>query len=393
MNAIKSFFSKKVIIFSLCLLLSLSFMISISVTQLALVFLLLFFIYDIFKRNVAYRKIPFYKYFTVLFLLMSMTIMLNNYNSEATGSPFQWWMFMLFFIGVTYVNSEAKALSSLTIILIGGTISSLLGIYQFLMLNQRAQGFDSMALTAGNNWAIMLIVTFGLFICGKFRDKKHINFLLFVSFIIFLFAIIASQSRGPLLSSLITIVVLSIIYLNKKAKISVLLLIFAFAVILPIVSNTWQNRISDFYNKSWENSETSFGTRLVLWKTSLHIIKDNFLIGIGSADDSFRKIAKQKIRKPVSSLAHAHNSFLMFTVQYGIIVSTVLIFIFISIFFFYLKHIKASPYAVIGLGVLLVFLFEGMTENNIGDSEVLMLFWFLTGVLLNQTQIQSKSNE
>lgn len=383
----KKLFEKEKIIYISIILISLAFLISISVTQIMLGLLLIFYLYDLKKK--LYKEVPFYKLFIILFLLMSFFSMWNSFSSGEMSSPFEWWTYLLFFIGYNYVDTEEKGKASIFCIFLSGSISAIYGIYQFLILGQRSEGFYSMALTSGNNWAIILVVIFGLIVSSKFRTKKLVMFSLILCFLIFLFAIIGSQSRGPLLFAFITIILLSMLSLNQKARILIILSILVLFALLPIVSNKWNNRIADFYNGSWKHSETSFGTRVVLWETSLEIIKENLITGIGNGDDSFKKIAKKKIKKPVSSMAHSHNSFLMFTIVHGIITFAVLALIYILIIKQFLLFLKISPYALVGLGVITVFLLEGLTEYNLGDSEVQMLFWFLTGLLLRQTKLQS----
>lgn len=97
----------------------------------------------------------------------------------------------------------------------------------------------------------------------------------------------------------------------------------------------------DSYISSGNPSGHSVTLKAEFWKTSLHIIKKNWLIGVGTGDidKSFRR-AYQERRSPLSIRYQlkSHNQYLRITVLFGVL--GLIWFIFTLIYpFFYLKKI------------------------------------------------------
>jgi len=137
-------------------------------------------------------------------------------------------------------------------------------------------------------------------------------------------------------------------------------------------------RYNEFVDNSWKNEDTSIGVRIRLWKTSLEIIRDYPLFGIG--ERNFREVAKQYIGHSLITMSHAHNAFLHFALTHGLIAFSVLVALIVKLLYDTLPGaLRREPIAFAAISVLIVFLLEGLTENTIGDSEVAMLFYFLMG--------------
>jgi len=260
--------------------------------------------------------------------------------------------------------------------------SSLYGVVQISLLYcPRAEGFYSHSLTSGNNWALSLILAYSLLIAKLWDSKKEMIFYIFTT-IVTAIGILSSGSKGPLIYSIIIITVSNLIFLGKRGVFITLIIILSFTLGV-IKSDTLQKRFYDIY-KGFDNPYTSTGNRVVLWKHSLTIIKENIFFGIGS---NFKKEIQKKVNFPLKWKSHPHNAYLSIAVNNGIPALIALIMIFISI---YSKLLKVSDknsdrgkFAIIAILFLTLYLMEGITENNFSDSEVKIFFWFTIGLLYN----------
>jgi len=363
-------------------------LVSISLTQICfgLLFLLILFMY--FKKEVKLnlfdKKLIFL--FAIFFGLYMLSVIVNysafpSFN-KLVSKLFGWWHYLIFFITsiASYRLLDYKKDNHFTFLYLGAFFASIYGIYQILILYfSRAEGFFSHALTYGNALAIILILVY-VHLAAKFH-WKYVILTITIGL-----GLLLSLSRGPILSFLLTVFVLNILIMKYKGLI---LNIIGVILLSLIVSNssTLKNRFDDFVNNSWKNTTSSFGTRVVLWKTSIDIIKDYPVFGIGY---DIKKEFKKRIKVPVSSTAHSHNSYLTLAVYRGI--PTVIILLLIYLYFFkifYYSNDNVIKYS--GIGVLLVYLLEGLTENNFGDSEVLMIFWLVMGLLFSYSHRDNKS--
>ncbi|MGA1846130.1 O-antigen ligase family protein [Deferribacter abyssi] len=359
---------------------ALSHFISISLTQVIFAFLTILLIYNIIKKRIYLEWNIIILLFILYFIWIDISHVVNidrfNNLTKFFRHLFGWWHYLIFYVTYLVVkNTESKFRSILSYVLIGSTFASLYGVYQFIVLNQRAEGFYSHSLTFGNNLSLILIILYVLLITKTITNKREF-FIYMLAIIINLTGLFVSLSRGPFLALLISIFILNIIAFKYKGSVFNIIIVVIFSIII-FSSQPLKQRAYDFFNDSWKISTSSFGTRVVLWKTSIDIIKDNPIFGIGY---DIKNEFKKRIKVPVSSMAHSHNSYLTVAVYHGVPALIILLLIFCYLFkFFWLNDnllVKMS-----GIGILLVYLLEGLTENNFGDAEVTMLFWFLTGIL------------
>ena len=365
-------------------LFSFSHSISISLTQICFGILALFFLYDlIYKKQFINMDKKIIFLFCLFFLWYSLSVFINYHNlpnlkkliKEALG----WWHYLIFFVIVflTYIyNIDRKKV--LYFLYMGGSISACYGIIQFLEGYGRARGFLTHPLTYGNVIGLILIILYVSFLIEKKKTFFFLFLLIGVGFFL-------SLSRGPIISVIIVMLVFNMLHYKLRGLIFNLIIVLLLVVIV-ISYPPFKNRFSDFVNNSWKNSRSSFGTRLVLWKASIDIIKDNPIFGIGY---NIKREFKHRIKVPVDSMAHSHNSYLTIAVYHGIPTLIILLMIFIRLLkMFYLSKDIFIRYA--GIGVILVYMLEGLTEYNFGDTEVLMLFCFLVGLLYSQIIIREK---
>jgi len=360
--------------------LSFSHFISISITQILFSIIFLFIIYKVWKKDLKFYSERVLYLFLIFFILYDISLIVNfnnfpNFN-KFIKHIFGWWHYLFFVISLIFMkNFKPNFKNIFNFVLAGSAIASFYGFYQFFFLHKRAEGFYSHPLTFGNNLAIVLIVLYSLIITKYYINKREFWFYI-IFFLVNFTALLISLSRGPILAFLITVMVINVLVYKYKGLIVNIIIVVLFTSIV-LFTPALKQRANDFFNHSWKNTTSSFGTRVVLWKTSLKIIKDNPFFGIGY---NIKSEFKKRIKVPVSSMAHSHNSYLTIACYYGVPALIILLLIYFYLMkSFWIKNdffVKVS-----GIGTILVYMLEGLTEYNFGDSEVLMFFWLLIGIL------------
>ena len=178
---------------------------------------------------------------------------------------------------------------------------------------------------------------------------------------------------------------------NKKYLIGLLVCLLLIAGSAYIFQPELAGRIrSTFCAK--ENLE-----RIYTWESTLSMIKDYPLTGIGKGN--YSKTA-DSYREPYgdfefTSRAHAHNSLLQVAVEGGI--PSALCFIWLwGVLFFTLyqtyqhmpEHDPAIRYLALGFfGSAIAFFVQGFFENNFGDSETVMMMWCIIALALKLREL------
>ena len=102
------------------------------------------------------------------------------------------------------------------------------------------------------------------------------------------------------------------------------------------------NSLKTYSNKAI-NPEEGTLQRIVIWKHSLSIIKNNMLLGVGTGDvrkELDDKYLQEKFMHGVETHLNAHNQFLQTAIAIGILGLTVLVFVIFYLMFIGIKHKK-----------------------------------------------------
>ena len=124
------------------------------------------------------------------------------------------------------------------------------------------------------------------------------------------------------------------------------------------------------------NSVESNQARLIMWNTSIKVIKDNFFYGTGTGDyndELIKRNKKYKNQGVVKSELNSHNQFLNTFVQLGLFGFLTLCAVFYLYFRIALKN-RDLLIVSIGVAFLLNFLFESVIETQSGIILFCVLF-------------------
>ncbi|WP_158281503.1 O-antigen ligase family protein [Sediminitomix flava] len=194
---------------------------------------------------------------------------------------------------------------------------------------------------------------FGLSVLNTSKFWSVITFII-LPFIIFL------GGKSTILSLLVIAFIQGVKYFNKKivltASFSALLILLLVIYFMPI---TW--RVLDVFNLDnflgELNLSSSTSIRVYIWKATVSLIKENWIIGIGFnniAEAIFSYLENDKIY--LDHQYNTHNQFLSVFLGIGFIG-------FLLLLLFYLIHLHRSKHNKIYFFLLIIFLINSLTEN------------------------------
>lgn len=221
-------------------------------------------------------------------------------------------------------------------------------------------------------------------------STKETRIVSLIALILSFNALVTGLSRGPFLALLVSFsIVLVFIYSKKTLKYTrLLMVIIVFLFSLVANSSLVTDRI-----KSTENAitttknggtDTSIGVRLQLWKSSVYLIFENPILGLGNKEQLHREQLASKgiIEKEVVQWEHYHNQYIDTLIKQGIVG-----FILLLLLLFYpltlIKELNILPTSIV-LGVLSIFGVASLTDIPISHTQPLIMFIALISLSLMQ---------
>ncbi|MCD4680098.1 MAG: O-antigen ligase family protein [Bacteroidales bacterium] len=193
----------------------------------------------------------------------------------------------------------------------------------------------------------------------------------------FLFVILLSSKAGILCLAIIFVVYIVYFILQRKKIFQALLMVFGITLAFWISFNIFPQSLGRLKQATdvMANSENikndtreGTGERILIWKSSIDIIKNNFLFGTGTGDvkDALLEMYSSKDISTAHDLKlNAHNQYLQIFISLGVIGFLVLILIFILPAIFALRSNNILYFLFIII-VSFNFLVESMLETQAG---------------------------
>ena len=339
----------------------------------------------------------------LLFLLLGCISTFSSYFfKESLIGLSKYCLFILwyFLIKITIANSSTKSFLSLwSLVFFSSVIISLIGVYQyFIGVEPLATWEDSsyenihtrVYSTLGNPNLLaaylLLILPMGAVLSFK-QEKNSMKALYLIGCLSLLVCLVFTGSRGGyigLLSMLALSIVIAINYLVSKAQqpnklaskkiifIGVITLLVLGALFLfPII----QERLLTIFTLR-EHSSNNY--RVNVWLSCIQILKDNWLIGIGPGNNTFRLAYGLYMKSSFDALG-AYNVFLEIAIEIGVIglVTFVLIFLLSFLKLHRLFWTKGNTLAI-GISLSLIGLIvHGMVDTVFFRPQIFIPFWFL----------------
>lgn len=224
---------------------------------------------------------------------------------------------------------------------------------------------------------IVMMNAFFLGFAYKIKDRRT-RTVLFVLFAIFTACLGLTYSRGAWLSLLAVMVAGSISYGRNS---------WWFVILIPLAlfffSDTFAERIMSVFHPV----DTSASLRMALWESTIAMIRDYPLTGIGwgaylwtyPAYDFF-------IQNPDVKIYHAHNMYLHLMAEVGIIAFFVFMAIIVRTVCLAVRIAKRTTdrwSAGLAMGIIaaiLSLLVNGMTDHILFNIQLSMFYWMMVAV-------------
>lgn len=250
----------------------------------------------------------------------------------------------------------------------------------------RAIGFYKFYLS----FALLAMFTFFMSL-AIVSEKIHNAYKYFyVIMIVSIIAIISTFARSIWIATMIVLPIFGFLK-NKKIGFIIIVTMIVFILVILGVSKEVQERAASMFALS-ENT-----VRLNLWKTSINIIKDNPIFGIG--EDNFEYVLNKYLISGVyDTKAHPHNDYLNVMVNSGIpgFITFISIWIITIITGFKVwKKTKDALLKAISLGAtlsLIGYMIAALFQNYYGTFINCWLWWFTAGLIFTSHALEKESS-
>ncbi len=368
----------------------------ISLGLCSLLFIYLFFSYDI-KVNHAPIK---YLYYSVLGYILWLVIssLFGSSPVESIMIIKEEWLFLALPIGIYLLRDENFRKKLVYVFALATLIVSVYGLIQLftgynlyketLPINEygnayQIYGMFSHRLTFGNYFGTVSMFLFGIYVVSSPALGKNIRLTIFWGAVLAMVATVLTLSRGPI-ASLGVVLIMSGFLMHKKFHLySIPLLVLLIVLVFSFVPDFSEK----FTKKLYADTSTEYeGSRRFIWSNSIKIIKENLFLGVGQGN--FRKEYVKHLRADIHEErkhSHAHNDFLNISaisgIPGGVIFLLIWIFLFIALFkkWKVLKNRNDLDSGILSGAILasLFFLLSSMTEATFADEEVRQMLMFI----------------
>ena len=323
-------------------------------------------------------------YAIVLIVSMLPSMVFSPEVIVSTKGFLDMWFYRMapFWLITLLIKEKDYAVNILIIFISGCCFETLLAIAQVVLgLESRGRGFCESPMQLAAYIAVVLPIVI-VMVLDKFVDAR-LRKLGWFTLPVFMVGAIIGYSRGLWITLLVVVPILVYRYMLNNKKVLMWVSIISVSVICLFLSTPHlRNRFISSVNLTTNVSNVD---RLWLWKSSLNMIEDYPLTGIGIK--RFSKEYKENYILPnikQKQLDQPHNNFLQIASEAGII--GLLGFISFSLFIIWSNFVdwyrNKNPYALMILGMFLAFSLFGMIGNPISRSSFMKAFWYLLGTLL-----------
>jgi len=295
------------------------------------------------------------------------------------------YIILMFFLVANYLKSPENIKKVINGYIIGATFVGIYAIittikYKYIdgNVNFRAVSFSGNHMHAGGFLMMASITTAGIFFQNLKDKMKNYSILYFLSFIIITTGLVFTFTRGSWIGAIAGIIILAFIFDKRYLLITIILLV----VVSILLKDTAVAK--RFLSSFKPGQKTSASERLYMWESGLKILKD-YPFGIGT--DSLLKVYPKYKNKNANeeNQGHLHNNILQIAVIDGIPGLIAFLWIFINMWFAFIKAIKNNSgyikkIIIISFVVSIGFFVNGFFEYNFMSSQVALMFWFLTGL-------------
>ena len=192
----------------------------------------------------------------------------------------------------------------LPVITIAGLISSLLNIVRYFYYHM--DRVYNIIPQNPNATGTMIIITVGLSLVYFLRQKGYRPYLAFPYLLVIGANLMLTRSRGALLGFGAMLVVIT---LFRRRLIATMLILILLAGVVLTIAPTLSERLRD---------DTSLFQRIEIWRTTIRMIKDHPIFGVGAGQYKSHFNEYIDPTSPDRDTVFAHNLFLQVAAEFGL---------------------------------------------------------------------------
>ncbi len=323
---------------------------------------------------------------------------------DTSSSIFVFAIYLVFTLSFTLVTNIVKTKKqwcvTVSLFVISSFIVSVYGIIQNFTLDGTTQAWVDPTLFSDittrvystlsnpNVLGQFLILTIPVILsCILYQIKCSLPKKTTAMYLIFIISgltcLIFTWSRSAWVGVILSMVLMLCIYDKRWIAVCVAAL-FVMPLILP---ESILARLTSIGN----TDDTSTTYRIAVWTSSINMIRDFPLCGIGLGSDAFLKIYGRYALSGADFALHAHNFYLQWIVDVGVWGLVIFVFIVLTAYGL-IASIKNKNtlmrFVSIGLGcALLGYLFQGMAETQWYNYKMVLIFWFCLAIIQTASDI------
>lgn len=317
--------------------------------------------------------------------------------------------FLFFFPLVYFLDNNKKINKFLKFLVVGSFISMVGGLVTYIReykiipnpeeWDRAYFAMDILEYTTVMSISFLFFLSFLLFYKEKEKNKNiKIKLGLFL-LTIFNFLILLLIKSKIIVVSLVPIMIYIIYKKNKKHIISFIVFCFGGYFILP---ESIKVRIENILNMEKFKQDPTIQLRLIFWDGAIKAFKTKPLFGMNAEEkaefliENYKKmgfydyVGKWYGYKTIRNINDSHNMYLQYLVNFGMGIFGLIYFMFIVIpskllkLNFYKKNIEKTEYIALEIAVktsFITYLIQGITENNINNKSVILIFTILLAII------------
>ncbi|NVC64598.1 O-antigen ligase family protein [Vibrio sp. 05-20-BW147] len=290
-------------------------------------------------------------------------------------------LFFLLSLFLPKATISKHALSTIIVIASISTVSY--SLFQYFILD-KGRYWDINPILHGTFTSTMVCLC--LFFCLTASKKKE-QWLYFGAGTLFAFSLNLSESRGPLLSMLITgLCIVIFLCFSKRCKHKQAIIVFVTFLIFSTANSQLLQRV--FYKSemlqtsslasSTSGAEKNVQARFDMWKQGVLLLQEQFPNGYGNETTSLMNNMLDE--KGISyfngvNFQHFHNQYIDYSVRYGFLGIIFVILLFSFPFYFALKHRTDNTY-ILAIASL-VYAINSLTDVPLSHKPTLAFFLFM----------------
>ncbi|MBV9848320.1 MAG: O-antigen ligase family protein [Armatimonadetes bacterium] len=268
-------------------------------------------------------------------------------------------------------------------ILLGAVIDAVYGLYQVHVTGQlHATGFGSHYTPFGSLLVTAILLATALLLAARRPPRRAVySGVVCVCAV----ALVCSQARGPWIALAVSCPIVITLSRRRLARDRTRAVTYlgAAAALTVALAPLYLGRLRTIFDPKWvSNSE-----RILIWTSTLHMIRDHPLIGVGEGRFAAIYNAHYISRASVEGWhPHAHNTFLMILAENGIIGFAATLYLLYGIVLFLraaLRDAPSDPYVIGTVGVLCALLVNSLVDYFLfsGHLRSEWVFWLMLGLV------------